>query len=128
MPQVHPELAYYPPPYLTNWAAEGIYFAAFVIFVAAQKKNVATSDAIAAKLIVEAFSTSNTPKATAGKCFKRFVSLDLKELSQRNSTRLTAQVRREPGSKSKIRILPLQRASLRALSDQASKNESRPRC
>ena len=29
------------------------------------------------------FSTSNTPKATAGKCFKRFVSWDLKELSQR---------------------------------------------
>src|SRR5262249_32204299 len=34
---------------------------------------------------------------TAGKCFKRFVSLDLKELSQRNSTRLTAQVRRNLG-------------------------------
>jgi ATP dependent DNA ligase-like protein len=43
------------------------------------------------------FSTSNTPKATARKCLKRFVSLDLKELSQRDSTRLTAQVRRERG-------------------------------
>jgi ATP dependent DNA ligase domain len=39
---------------------------------------------------VAAFNTSNTPKATAGKCFKRFVSLGLKESSQRSSTRHTS--------------------------------------
>jgi hypothetical protein len=32
----------------------------------------------------EVFSTWSTPRATAGKCFKRFVSLVLKESSQRN--------------------------------------------